>query len=108
MFRCKIGFLFQDHCNKIYDAQQQPDESQQQDNDGNRFDNRMVDSLLDNLTLRTHRRALLNLELRSQTSHEDLEKLLQRLEALLKGRDEVSNHTVVFNDITKDAFVVQV
>ena len=68
----------------------------------------MVDSILDNLTLRTHRRALLNLELRSQTSHDDLNKFLNAVETMLRGRDDVSSYTVVFNDITKDAFVVQV
>ena len=68
----------------------------------------MVDSILDNLTLRTHRRALLNLELRSQTSHDDLNKFLNAVETMLRGRDDVSSYTVVFNDITKDAFVIQV
>jgi len=68
----------------------------------------MVDSVLDNLTLRTHRRALLNLELRSQTSHADLHSFLLRVEKILQGRREVENFNVVFNDITKDAFVVQV
>ena len=68
----------------------------------------MVDSLLDNLTLRTHRRALLNLELRSQTSHDELNNFLQRLEKMLSDHTEVSSSTVVFIDITKDAFVVQV
>ena len=68
----------------------------------------MVDSMLDNLTLRTHRRALLSLELRSQTSYEDLNGFLLAVEGLLQRRKEVETFNVVFNDINKDAFVVQV
>ncbi len=69
----------------------------------------MVDSILDNLTLRTHRRAFLNLELRSQTPYEDVNKLLAELESLLRKRGkQVDSFTVLLNDITKDAFVVQV
>lgn len=68
----------------------------------------MVDSVLDNLTMRTHRRALLNLELRSHTSYDDINKFLAEAEAMLKRRKEVESFTVVFNDITKDAFVIQV
>ena len=68
----------------------------------------MVDSLLDNLTLRTHRRSLLNLELRSHTSHENLHGFILATEQLLKRRKEVETFNVVFTDITKDALVVQV
>lgn len=68
----------------------------------------MVDSLLDNHTLRTHRRALLNLELRSQTSYEDLKSFLQATEALLRNHKDVESFSVVFNDIVKDALIVQV
>lgn len=68
----------------------------------------MVDSMLDNQTMRTHRRALLNLELRSQTAYEDLNGFLLGVESLLKHRREVETFAVVFNDIVKDALVVQV
>lgn len=69
----------------------------------------MVDSILDNLTLRTHRRALLNLEIRPQTSYEDVNQFLLAVENLLRQRDKhVDNFTVFLTDISKDAFVVQI
>jgi MscS family membrane protein len=69
----------------------------------------MVDSILDNLTLRTQRRGFINLELRSQTSHEDVNKFLSEAEALLRSRGkELDSFTVLLTDITKDAFIVQI
>ncbi|MGB8190453.1 MAG: mechanosensitive ion channel domain-containing protein [Chitinophagaceae bacterium] len=69
----------------------------------------MVDSILDNLTMRTHRRALLSLELKPQTSSEDVNQFLLGVEALLKRRNkQVENFSVFLTDITKDAFIVQV
>lgn len=67
----------------------------------------MVDSILDNLTLRTHRRGMLSLELKGQTSPEQVSKLLQATEALLKKNAQVSTFTVFLTDIGKDALVVQ-
>ena len=69
----------------------------------------MVDSILDNLTLRTHRRGSVTLELSSQTSHENVNKFLGEAEALLKKRGkELDSCTVLLTDITKDAFIVQI
>jgi MscS family membrane protein len=69
----------------------------------------MVDSILDNLTLRTHRRALMNLELRAHTLHQDVNQFLLGIENLLRRRNQqVDEFTVFLTDINKDAFVVQV
>lgn len=69
----------------------------------------MVDSILDNQTLRTHRRGLLNLELRPQTSYDEVNQFLLAVEQLLKRRNkQVETFTVFLTDVNKDAFVVQV
>ena len=68
----------------------------------------MVDSFLDNLSLRTHRRAVLNLELSAQTSYGQVNQLIPAVESLVKESSEVDISTVVLADISKDAFVVQV
>lgn len=69
----------------------------------------MVDSILDNQTLRTHRRGLLNLELRPQTSYEEVNQFLLAIEQLLKTRNrQVEPFTVFLTDVNKDAYVVQV
>lgn len=68
----------------------------------------MVDSMLDNQTLRTHRRGLLNLELRPQTSYEEVNQFLLRVEQLLQNRNkQLDSFTVFLTDVHKDAFVVQ-
>jgi MscS family membrane protein len=69
----------------------------------------MVDSILDNLTLRTQRRALISLEIRPQTPYEDVNQFLLAVEVILTKRDQqVENFTVFLTDVSKDAFVVQV
>src|SRR6185369_15383118 len=45
----------------------------------------MVDSILDNLSLRTHRRAVLNLDLHPHTSPQQVNQMLPALTALLKN-----------------------
>ena len=68
----------------------------------------MVDSILDNLSLRTHRRALLNLEMNAQTSFGQVNQFIPAIESLLKENKEVDTGTVVLADISKDSFVLQV
>jgi len=67
----------------------------------------MVDSILDNLSLRTFRRGVLNLELHPQTSREQLNQLLPALTNLLKQNKQVDTSTILLTDINKDAFIVQ-
>ena len=68
----------------------------------------MVDSILDNLSLRTHRRAFLNLELDPQTKVEQVNALLPAITSILTNNKQVDTSTVLLADVTKDAFVLQV
>ncbi|RYY31242.1 MAG: mechanosensitive ion channel [Chitinophagaceae bacterium] len=69
----------------------------------------MVDTLMDNLSLRTQRRAFVQLELHALTSHEQVNQLVLAIENLLQLRkSEVENYTVFLSDITKNAFVVHI
>jgi MscS family membrane protein len=67
----------------------------------------MVDSVLDNLSLRTHRRGLLNLELHPQTSRELVNQFLSSLGSLIKQNKQVDTSTILLTDINKDAIIVQ-
>lgn len=69
----------------------------------------MVDSIMDNLSLRTQRRALVQLELHSDTSHDSVNRFSQRVRNILQERkDKVENFTVFLSDINKNAFIVHV
>ncbi len=69
----------------------------------------MVDSIMDNLSLRTQRRAFVQLELHAATSHEQVNQLVLGIENLLQLRKgEIENYTVFLADISKNAFVVHV
>jgi MscS family membrane protein len=68
----------------------------------------MVDSILDNLSLRTHRRTLISLELHPNTSLEKVTSLLSALSSLMKQNKQINTHTVILADITRDSFLVQV
>lgn len=69
----------------------------------------MVDSILDNLSLRTQRRAFVQLELSAGTSQESLDDFIKAIQQLLESRkDKVENYTVLLADIVKDTFVVTV
>jgi MscS family membrane protein len=60
---------------------------------------KMVDSILDNLTLRTQRKAEIKLELSVSTSAKQIEELLQNIETILQQQEEVQNQSVVLNEI---------
>ncbi|MFT3826757.1 MAG: mechanosensitive ion channel [Chitinophagaceae bacterium] len=69
----------------------------------------MVDSLLDNLSLRTQRRAFVQLEISAATSEEQLQDFLRSVEQLLnKRKDKVEVYTVLLADIVKDTFVITI
>jgi MscS family membrane protein len=69
----------------------------------------MVDSILDNLSLRTQRKGNLTLEVSSATSHEMLNQLLMRIDnILLKRKDYIQTYSAVLADITKNNFIIQV
>jgi MscS family membrane protein len=69
----------------------------------------MVDSIMDNLSLRTQRRAFVQLELHASTSHEQVNQLVLSIEKLFQLRkSEIENYTVFLSDINKNAFVIHV
>ena len=69
----------------------------------------MVDSIMDNITLQTQRRAFVQLEISSHTSPEAMRQLVLRLENLMQERrDRIENHTVFMADIVKNTYVVTI
>jgi MscS family membrane protein len=69
----------------------------------------MVDSILDNLSLRTQRRALVTLELHAETPHDSVNQFVQRVKNVFNQRkDQVESHTVFLSDILKNAFIIHV
>jgi MscS family membrane protein len=67
----------------------------------------MVDSVVDNLSLRTQRKGELRLELSLSTPAARLDKLIDELKKILK-KDNVENSTAFLNDITASAFLMNV
>lgn len=67
----------------------------------------MVDSILDNLTLRTQRKGELKLELGLSTSSAQLSQFTNDLKKMLDAPD-IENSVVLLSDITHSAFLIQV
>ncbi|MCR6721672.1 MAG: mechanosensitive ion channel family protein [Chitinophagaceae bacterium] len=67
----------------------------------------MVDSIVDNLSLRTQRKGELRLELALQTSAEQLQAVVAGIRQILNRR-EVENSTVLLNDISSSSFNILV
>jgi MscS family membrane protein len=67
----------------------------------------MVDSVVDNLTLRTQRKGELRLELSLSTTAEKLDAAISGIKELLV-KDKVENSNAYLNDITGSAFLVNV
>lgn len=68
----------------------------------------MVDSIMDNLSLRTQRRAFVQLELNHDTPHDVIDQLILRIQQLLQARPAVENYTVFLSDIVKDTYLINV
>jgi MscS family membrane protein len=69
----------------------------------------MVDSIMDNLSLRTQRRAFVQLELHSDTPHDSVNQFIQRVKNILQQRNEqIENSTVFLADISKNAFIMHI
>lgn len=68
----------------------------------------MVDSIMDNLSLRTQRKATVMLELNGNTTRGAVKDLVLAIENILRRRDKIENHSVFLADISKNAFIVQV
>jgi MscS family membrane protein len=67
----------------------------------------MVDSIVDNLSLRTQRRAELRLELDLQTSADKVQVLKEGIESIL-AMPLVTDRTVLLSDIQPEAYLLQV
>jgi len=67
----------------------------------------MVDSIVDNLTLRTQRKGELRLELGLSTPAARLDEYIAGIKKILQ-KDKVENSTAFLNDITASAFLVNV
>jgi MscS family membrane protein len=67
----------------------------------------MVDSIVDNLTLRTQRRAELKLELDLKTSRDQIQELKEAIQSLLRHPLIVTG-TAMLNDIQPEAFLLHV
>ncbi|OQP47017.1 hypothetical protein A4H97_05735 [Niastella yeongjuensis] len=69
----------------------------------------MVDSILDNLSLRTQRRAFVQLKLHADTPHDAVNQFVLRVKNYLTQRkDKVENFNVFLSDIQENAFVIHV
>jgi MscS family membrane protein len=69
----------------------------------------MVDSILDNLSLRTQRRALVQLKLHADTPHDSVNQFILRIKNYLNQRKEqVENYNVFLSDILENAFIIHV
>lgn len=69
----------------------------------------MVDSIMDNLSLQTQRRAFIQLELSAGTPHETVKQFVKAIEELIEKRnDRIESHTVFLADIVKNAYLVTV
>jgi MscS family membrane protein len=66
----------------------------------------MVDSILDNVTLRSQIRGEINLFVNQQTPHEKMKQLLAEIKKYLSSIKEVQSGNVFFNDFKGQAFVV--
>ena len=69
----------------------------------------MVDSILDNLSLRTQRRAFVQLKLHAETPHDAVNQFVLRVKNyLIQRKDKIESHTVFLADIVENAFIINV
>lgn len=67
----------------------------------------MVDTILDNVSLQSQRRAVVLLELSANTSAEQLHQVVLRIENLMQQRsDKIENSTVFLQDIVKNTYII--
>ena len=66
----------------------------------------MVDSILDNVSLRSQIRGEINLFINQQTSHEKMKQLLDAIKKYLSDIPDIQTHNVFFNDFRGQAFIV--
>lgn len=69
---------------------------------------KMVDTILDNLSLRTQRKAEIRLEMHVQTKPQQIDELIAKAEMLLQQQEEIENHSVVLNEIGAKSIILQI
>jgi MscS family membrane protein len=69
---------------------------------------KMVDSILDNISLRSQIKGTVELNLNLQSSHEKIELILQEVKNYLSNVKEIQTYNVFFNDIKIQAYVLQI
>lgn len=69
----------------------------------------MVDSIMDNLTLQTQRRAFVQLDINSSTPQDLVNQLVIAIEELMNRRkDKIESYSVFLSDIVKNTYVITV
>lgn len=69
----------------------------------------MVDSIMDNISLQTQRRAFVQLDVSSATPTETMRQFVLKLEDLMQQRrDRIESYTVIAADIVKNTYVVTI
>ena len=66
----------------------------------------MVDSILDNVSLRSQIRGEINLFINLQTPPQKIQQLITAIKAHIAGIEEIQSNNVLFNDIRLQAFLV--
>lgn len=66
----------------------------------------MVDSILDNVSLRSQIRGEINLFINLQTSPGKIQQLIDDIKNHMAGIEEVQNSNIIFNDIKAQAFII--
>lgn len=69
---------------------------------------KMVDSILDNLTLRTQRKAEIRLELSVRTTAKQINDLIEKIEMLLQQQEQIESSTVVLNELGSKSIIINV
>lgn len=69
---------------------------------------KMVDSILDNLSLRTQRKAEIRLELNVKTTAKQVDELIVKIEMLLQQQEEIETSTVVLNELGSKSIIIHV
>jgi len=68
----------------------------------------MVDSIVDNQTLRTQRKAEIRLQISLSTSHQQINTFMDAIRKTILQKDIIENPTVFLNDIAGNAFLINV
>jgi MscS family membrane protein len=66
----------------------------------------MVDSILDNVSLRSQIRGEINLNISLNTSPAKIEQLRNEIETYVKGINDIKSSTVLFNDIRQQSYIL--